>query len=51
MKDNIFLKKKEELLRFQVFNWMLSYSESLRDDLINELYEENKNFKEKNFNS
>jgi len=48
MKDGIFLENKEELLRFQVLKWMLSQSKSLRDDLINELYEEYKNFKEKN---
>jgi len=48
MKDGSLLKKKEELLRFQVLKWMLYHSNGLRDDLINKLYEEYKEFKEKN---
>jgi len=48
MKEGSLLKKKEELLRFQVLQWMLYHSSSLKVDLINLLYEEYKHFKEKN---
>lgn len=48
MKEGSLLKKKEELLRFQILQWMLYHSSSLKVDLINLLYEEYKHFKEKN---
>lgn len=48
MMDGGLFEKKEEVLRFQVLKWMLYHSHSLRNDLINVLYEDYKNFKERN---
>lgn len=46
---NLFLKKKDELIRFLVFNWILSKNSECFNNFISQTYEYYKNLRELKF--